>query len=276
MHIIDGKSLAQKIHSEIRQDIDALAHKPTLGVLLVGTDAASHIYVSLKEKAAHEAGILTDIRRLPIDCTDQEILKIISEWNADANISGILLQLPLPPGHDTNALIQSIDVHKDVDGFHPANIKKLLSGEGKIVSPVHEGILRLIASTGIDPRQKRTILIANSDIFAIPLEYILRRAGFLVERMSAESLNAELLAKADVIISACGKPFFISAGMITDGAILIDVGTTYLPNGKVVGDFDLPSFEKSECYITPVPGGVGPMTVALLLKNILQLATSNT
>ena len=272
MQIINGKALADALRAEVATQVAALPKAPVLGVLLVGDDAASQTYVGLKQKAAAAAGIETDVRHLPADISDEALLEIIRAWNADARVNGILLQLPLPPGHDVDALIAAIEPLKDVDGFHPENVRALLASEAVILSPVHEGILRLIASTGMDVRQKRVALIVNSEIFAQPLEYILKRAGLFVDRMTPDELDKSALRQDDVVITAVGRPSSLRGGMVKDDAVVIDVGTTRLPNGKTSGDADFDSFEQKPGWITPVPGGVGPMTVALLLKNVVELA----
>ncbi len=274
MRKIDGKALADALRADVKKDVASLPVPPTLGVILVGDDPASQTYVSLKEKAATEAGIRTDVRRLPAATPDEEVVALIRAWNADPNVNAILLQLPLPAGHDADALIAAMDPAKDVDGFHPENVRALLAGEGHVLSPVHEGVMRLIASTGMDARQKHAALIANSEVFAAPLSYILDRAGFLVDRLGPDDVPSRAVAAADVIIIAVGKPHLLAASMVKDGAVVIDVGTTRLPDGRIVGDADKESFKTKEGWLTPVPGGVGPMTVALLLKNVVHLAKS--
>ena len=271
MQLIDGKSLARSIREEIKKDIATLPRAPGLAVLLVGDDPASHLYVNLKEQAAQEAGIRTDIQRLPSTTSDKDLEQIIQKWNSDPAIHAILIQLPLPSGHDTDKIIMAMDPSKDVDGFHPVTIKKLLKGEATIISPVHEAVLRLIAATGIDPRSKTATILANSDIFSEPLAYLLQRAGFVTARMDADLLNGEVLRSSDVIVSALGRPGFIGPDLVKPGAVLIDVGTAKDTQGRICGDVDAPAFSSIEGWLTPVPGGVGPMTVALLLKNTLSL-----
>jgi len=275
MHIIDGRALAQTIREDVTQRILAHSTPPRLGVLLVGEDPASHLYVKLKEKAAQEVGIQTDIRRLSAAVTDEELIAVIESWNTDPNVNAILVQLPLPEGHDTDRVIEAIDPVKDVDGFHPKNIQALEEGTATIFSPVHEAVLRLIAATGFDPRNKSASVIANSDTFAHPLELLLRKAGFVTTTIYPDHLDTEILRTSDVIVTAVGRPGFIKADLVRPGTILIDVGTAKDEYGKTRGDVDAASVEPLDGWMTPVPGGVGPMTVALLLLNVERLASQS-
>jgi methylenetetrahydrofolate dehydrogenase (NADP+)/methenyltetrahydrofolate cyclohydrolase len=272
MKPIDGKSLAASIREDVKHDVSQLPSPPGLGVLLVGEDPASHVYVNLKEKAAKEAGIRTDIRRLSAHLSDDELELIIRDWNADPAIDAILIQLPLPAGHDADRLINVMDPKKDVDGFHPDTIKRLLAGEATIISPVHEAVLRLIAATGFDPRNKAATILANSETFSKPLAYLLQRAGFITAVMHPDVLDSEVLQTSDVIVSAVGRPGFVGADLVKPGTIIIDVGTTKDEYGMVRGDADAAGLHDVDGWLTPVPGGVGPMTVALLLKNVVRLA----
>lgn len=270
MKNIDGKAIAQAIREEVKNDLRDALSLPGLGVLLVGNDEASSIYVKLKEKAAEDAGIRTDVRRVSEEISDDELVEIIRGWNADPSMHGILVQVPLPPGHDTDRLIAEIDPKKDVDGFHPENVEASKRGEGKIIPPVHEAVLRLIASTGIDPRNASATILANSDVFAEPLARLLQRAGFLTAIMSPDSLAGDILRSSEVIVTAVGRPGFLGADLISPGAVIIDIGTTRGDDGKVHGDVDAASLANMDVWLTPVPGGVGPMTVALLLKNVVR------
>lgn len=271
MHLIDGKSLAAKLREEVKTDVAQLPSPPGLGVLLVGDDPASHVYVNLKEKAAKDAGIRTDFRRVPAYTPDDELEQIVQSWNADSSINGILIQLPLPPGHDPDRLVAAMDPLKDVDGFHPTTIERLKKGEAVIISPVHEAVLRLIAATGIDPRHKTVTVLANSETFSSPLIYLLQKAGFLTALMHPDALDGEVLRTSDVVISAVGRPGFLGADLVKSGVIIIDVGTAKDEKGIVRGDADAAPMTVLDGWITPVPGGVGPMTVALLLKNVVRL-----
>lgn len=272
MKLIDGKALANTIREDVRQQIIETGLQPKLAVLLIGDDPASRLYVGLKEKAAKEVGIQTDIRRMPAYTPDEELKAIIENWNTDESVNAILIQVPLPEGHDTNALIATMDPRKDVDGFHPENGKDLLSGNGKIFPPVHESILRLIGATDAILKTARAVIIANSEVFADPLEHLLHTAGCIVDVYAPEEIEREKVQSADVIVIAVGRPKFLKRDMIKSGACVIDVGTNRLPNGKTIGDVDAENLTDLEGWLSPVPGGVGPLTVALLLKNTFELA----
>ncbi len=272
MKPIDGKTIALDIRTKLKDRITHLSYTPKLGVILVGEDAPSHIYVNLKEKAAKEAGITTDVRRFPAEVTDTDLIKIIEEWNADPEMDAILVQIPLPPGHDTDAIIHAMDPAKDVDGFHPTNVTALENGEPNVIPPVHEAILRLIAATDVAPDRNEIVVIANSDTFATPLVQLLKTAGGFVQRSTPDDLDTSALRHAKIIISAAGRAGLINGADLSPGVCLIDVGTNRLPDGKVVGDVDVTSTRDVDGWITPVPGGVGPMTIAMLLKNVVDLA----
>lgn len=269
---INGKALANTIRAQVKEAAAQLPTPPGLGVLLVGDDPASHTYVNLKEKAAKEAGIHTDIQRVPASTSDDALEQVIQHWNNDPAIHGILIQLPLPPGHDTARLVNAMNPAKDVDGFHPKTIAALESEHATILSPVHEAVMRLIAATGMDPREKAATVIANSDTFSAPLTHLLKRAGFMTAVMHPDALDGEILRTSHVIISAVGRPGFIGADLVQPGAVVIDVGTTKDAQGRVRGDADAQALASIPGHLTPVPGGVGPLTVALLLKNTLELA----
>ena len=271
MKTIDGKAIAKRLRDDLAKEIAESDTKPKLGVLLIGDDPASHVYVNLKEKAAHEVGIETDVQRLPADTPDERLEEIIRTWNADNSVSGILIQLPLPKGHDTDRIISVIDPKKDADGFHPETIRALEEGRATILSPVHEAVLRLIADTGFDPRNKATTILANSETFAKPLAKLLQKAGFITAIMDPDELDVDVLKTSDVIVSAIGRPHFIKKDLVRPGTIIIDVGITKDELGKIHGDADANDLEDVDGWITPVPGGIGPMTIALLLKNVYRL-----
>ncbi len=271
MQRINGREIASRIRDEIREEIRSKQLSPKLCVILVGEDPASHLYVNLKEKAATEVGIATDIRRLPSTTSNDELIKIISEWNRDATVHGILVQLPLPEGHDTDAIIRAVDPTKDADGFHPENITALLDGRGTIVPPLHEGIVRLIASTGISMHGTRATIIAKSDIFSKPLEYLLKKTGTFTAVLAPDDLHAPTLRDSHIIVTAVGNAGFLTRDHIPPNAVVIDVGTSRLADGKIVGDVDAESVKNLPGWLSPVPGGVGPMTIAMLLKNVVSL-----
>lgn len=269
---INGRALAAAIRAEIKQDITSLGFQPKLAVLLVGDDPASHLYVSLKEKAAAEVGILTQGRTLPSTTTTDELIAIIREWNTDSTVDGILIQLPLPQGIDEDTVIAAMDKAKDADGFHPKNVKALEAGHGNIIPPVHEGILRLIGATDVVPNGAQAALIANSEVFAAPLAHLLRKSGAVVEFFKPDEIDRETLAKAEIVVIAVGRAGFLKRGMVSPGVCIIDVGTNRVGEKKVVGDVDAESLKDVPGWLSPVPGGVGPMTIAMLLKNVVHLA----
>jgi methylenetetrahydrofolate dehydrogenase (NADP+) / methenyltetrahydrofolate cyclohydrolase len=266
--ILDGKSEARKIREEIKNEISELALKPRLDVIIVGDDPASHLYVSLKEKAANETGI--EFRRYdyPAATDERTIIAKIAELNADPLVDGILVQLPLPEHLNPNAIIVAIDPSKDADGFHPKNMTGLLS-------PGIAGPLALIAKTNVDLKGKRVVVVGNSAVFTQSFCDPLRVLGARAEPTYPE--NADLMRKADVLIVAVGRPGFVVPEMIKSEAIVIDIGTNRvedpsapLGTSKTVGDIS-PEVANKASFITPVPGGVGPMTVAMLLKNVVEL-----
>ncbi|MBD3251565.1 bifunctional 5,10-methylene-tetrahydrofolate dehydrogenase/5,10-methylene-tetrahydrofolate cyclohydrolase [Candidatus Uhrbacteria bacterium] len=272
MKPIDGRALAKQIREQVKAQIEPLQITPKLGVMLVGDDPASHLYVSLKEKAAAEVGILTDVRKLSAEKTDEEIMRVIMEWNDDPEVHGVLVQLPLPEGHDTERIIAEIDPKKDVDGFHPTNIERLMKDASTILSPVHAAVVHLLGATGFDPTHKSATILANSDTFAEPLAHILQKAGMITAMMDPRVLDTELLKSSDVIVSAIGRTKFIGPDLVKPGAVIIDVGITKQEDGKIYGDADQQALETTEGWVSPVPGGVGPMTIALLLKNVTEAA----
>lgn len=274
MQTIDGRGLAARIRAEVQAEIKKTGIRPKLGVLLVGNDPASHLYVTLKEKACAEAGIGTDIRRLPETVSEEELKGMIRGWNQDRGINAILVQIPLPKTYDQDAVIREMDPAKDVDGFHPANEAKMMRGEATLFPPVHEAILRLIGETPVVIKTSRVVLFANSETFAAPLAYLMRKAGAVVDVCEPLDYDREAVRNADIIVVAVGRPRFLTRDMVKRGAVVIDVGTNRLPDGRVVGDADADDLKDIPGWISPVPGGVGPVTVALLLKNTLTLAKS--
>lgn len=271
MHILDGKSLAAEIRTEVQQLIEQERLTPHLGVILVGSDPASHLYVNLKQKHAAEVGIQVTVRTFHATASDDDILEQIQAWNNDDNVHAILVQLPLPSGHDEQRVIQAIDPAKDVDGFHPTNIESLKQGQFTVLSPLIEGCLRLIAQSPLRLNACKAVIIANSDIFSAPFEQLLQHAGAIVSVMSPDNLIRHTLAAADLIIIAIGRAHFLHSSMTKDDVVIIDIGTNR-EGDSTVGDVETSSFQSTEAWITPVPGGVGPMTIAQLLKNTTKLA----
>ncbi|HBP00149.1 MAG: Bifunctional protein FolD [Candidatus Uhrbacteria bacterium GW2011_GWF2_41_16] len=267
-HIINGRKLAVKIRMQVKKRISSLAHIPGLAVLLVGDDPASHTYVRLKEKACKEAGIFFEKHLYPSNVKEENILSDIATLNERTDIHGILVQLPLPH-QNTDRMIAAIDPQKDVDGFHPENIRRLDTDKPGIISPVALGIMKLITSTEKSFQGCSAVIIA-SPLFAHPIEVLLREYGIVSTIVSAQDpLLKEKTKTADILIVAVGKPNLITRDYIKSGAVVIDVGTTRVDN-HIVGDVDRTSVESIAGWLTPVPGGVGPMTVALLLVSILK------
>lgn len=272
MHLIDGTALAQQIRQQVKQEGQTLGRPARLAVLLVGNDPASELYVSLKQKAAQEAGIEIELAHESIHTSQQALVQRVSDWSHDDSIDGILVQLPLPPQFDEQAIIAAIAPEKDVDGFHPNSIESLKTGNALFIPPVIEGCLRLIAQTPLIINGAKTVLIVNSDIFALPFQHLLKRVGAFVTTMSPDEINKQALADADLVIIAIGRAKFLTSAMVKRDAVLIDIGTNRLPDGKIIGDCDKGSFDFSDVWLTPVPGGVGPMTIAQLLANVVRSA----
>jgi methylenetetrahydrofolate dehydrogenase (NADP+)/methenyltetrahydrofolate cyclohydrolase len=259
--LIDGKILAEKIRTDLKSKIDKLQTKPGLASILVGANPASQLYIQLKAKACQDVGIEFSTYFLDENCKEEKILEVIDFLNKDSQITGILLQLPLPKKFDTDKIISKISKDKDVDGFYP---------ESKVISPTVLGIMELIKSTGENLKNKKVVVLSNSEKFAKPFNSLMRECK--VTYLSPKALSSELRAQsssADILIVAVGSPKFIKTNMAKKDAIIIDVGINKI-NGKTVGDVD-PSVDKIVAYRSPVPGGVGPMTVAMLLSNIYQL-----
>lgn len=271
MNIINGKVLAKTIKDEIKQKVAKMDEKPALAAILVGQDAASHLYVKLKEKACKYTGITFHKYLIDEDCPKQEILNVIEFLNTDRETDGILVQLPLPIKEWEDEIISAIDPKKDVDGFHQDTIKALLDGKPTIIPGLAQGIIELIESTKEPLEHKKCSIVCNNKIFSQPIEYLLKNKIQKINTYSPTTSNLDkLLLKSDIIIVAVGKPNFITKNMIKPGCIIIDVGINKDGN-KVQGDVDFDNIDELEGYITPVPGGVGPMTVAMLLRNVMEM-----
>lgn len=272
---LDGRALAAHVRAQVKTEIQKAGITPGLAAILVGADPASHLYVGLKEKAAAEVGIHFEKYLFFATEPQEKIIAKIHELNQRRDIHAILVQLPLPSNFDENAVIRVVNHKKDVDGFHPANLAALAEGAPIIIPGVSAGIMALIESSGTPLQGKRTALLVNSATFALPVEYLLKKQGVFVEIIIAPAdleTVAPKLAKADIMITAIGRPQAVKNDMIKCGAIVIDVGTNRLPTGELVGDVDVTAANEKAGFVTPVPGGVGPMTVAMLLKNVLELA----
>ena len=272
--ILDGLLLCQKIKSDLRQRIDALAQSkkpaPGLAVILVGTETASEIYVQHKQRACVETGIASHLYRLEQDTKMAELCDLIDKLNQQPDVHGILLQVPLPAHLDADALLERIAPHKDVDGFHPYNLGRLAQRRPLLRPCTPYGMLQLLDAYQIHVRGKHAVVVGASNIVGRPmaLELLLKKATVTVCHRFTENL-AEHVKQADILIAACGKPGVIQSEWIKPGAIILDAGITRLADGRVTGDIDFDSARSRASYITPVPGGVGPMTVATLMQNTL-------
>lgn len=276
--IIDGKSLAQKIREEVASEVSALKKQkiiPGLAVIICGDDPASQVYVKNKRVACKKTGIESFDHSLPLETSEEELFKLVLKLNADKKVHGILVQLPLPKHIDERRILEAIDPAKDVDGFHPINIGHLLTGEPCLKACTPAGIMALIDSTGIDLEGKNAVVVGRSNIVGKPVAIMLlwRHATVTICHSRTKDLAGEI-KRADVVIAAIGRPKFIKGSWIKEGAVVIDVGINRADDGKICGDVDFESALPRALAITPVPGGVGPMTIAMLLKNTVEAATS--
>jgi methylenetetrahydrofolate dehydrogenase (NADP+)/methenyltetrahydrofolate cyclohydrolase len=274
MQIIDGRILAEKIKDKVVTDILAFnGGRPNLAIILVGEREDSILYVNLKEKEAKKVGIDTHLYKFPQNISDRELLDAMNFLNADNLIDAILVQLPLPEQIDTDGIILAIDPKKDVDGFHPDNLEKLYSNNEQemIMPPVFGVVLEILTSIKYDLAGKSVCVIANSEIFGRTLVKILKLKNAQAQAVKPDNENLSVKTiEADVLISAIGRPRFIKKEMIKEGAVLIDIGICK-ENSKTYGDFDFEDVKDKAGFITPVPGGVGPMTIAMAFKNTLEL-----
>jgi methylenetetrahydrofolate dehydrogenase (NADP+) / methenyltetrahydrofolate cyclohydrolase len=275
--IINGNKIAQEIRLQVRDEAIAFKNKsgitPGLAVILVGDDPASQVYVGRKGKACAEVGFLSREYKLAADAPESRLLEIIAELNQDNLIHGILVQLPLPKHISTDKIIAAIDPRKDVDGFHPFNVGGLVSGNPLFVPCTPRGIMELINHTGIKLVGKEAIVVGRSNIVGKPMALLLlaQHATVTICHSRTRDLPA-VTRRADLLIAAVGKPEMITADMVKDGAVVIDVGVNRLESGKLAGDVAFSEVASKASYITPVPGGVGPMTIAMLIKNTLDAA----
>ncbi|MDP2600110.1 MAG: bifunctional methylenetetrahydrofolate dehydrogenase/methenyltetrahydrofolate cyclohydrolase FolD [Deltaproteobacteria bacterium] len=272
--IMDGKALAQKIRAEVAEEVRALKANgvhPGLAFILVGENPASQIYVGNKKKACEETGIVNFLEKLPEKTSEKELLAVIDRLNADPKVHGILVQLPLPKHLNTQNILKAIHPKKDVDGLHPENMGRLALKLSGLKPCTPQGVIALIESTGTKIAGKNVCVVGRSDIVGKPCALLLLHKDATVTVCHSQTQNLpEMIGKADIVVAALGKPKFIQGDWIKKGAIVIDVGIHRLPDGKICGDVDYESASKRAAFITPVPGGVGPMTIAMLLKNTLE------
>lgn len=275
--IIDGKALALRLREGIGQEVSVLEKntgiKPGLAAVLVGEDPASAVYVRNKKIACEKAGIYPQEHLLPASTTQEALLDLIHQLNDDPKIHGILVQLPLPSHIESKAILQAVSPEKDADGFHPINVGRLVEGDPVFVPCTPKGIINMIDSTGVDIAGKRAVVIGRSNIVGKPVAMLLlhRHATVTICHSRTKDLPS-VVREADIVIAAIGKPFFVTSDMVKEGAVVIDVGINRLDNGKLAGDVDFEPVKERASWITPVPGGVGPMTIAMLLQNTLESA----
>ena len=269
--ILDGKALAAEIRSEVKTQVAALAEKgvsTALAVILVGDDSASQVYVRNKIKACADTGIRSLEFRMPAETTQQQLLAKIAELNADENVDGILVQLPLPKQINADAVISAIDPAKDVDGFHVANAGALVTGKQGFVPCTPFGVMRLIEKSGVNPRGKSAVIVGRSNIVGKPMALLLLAADATVTVAHSRTPDLSAVTRnADILVAAVGRAKLIKADMVKPGAVVIDVGMNRDENGKLCGDVDFSEVKAIAGSITPVPGGVGPMTIAMLMQN---------
>ena len=273
-NMIDGKQVSANVKEQVRQETEALFQKygkrPGLAVVIVGNDPASRVYVNNKKKACETVGFQSFEYALPEDTTQEELLELVQTLNEDKNVNGILVQLPVPKQIDDKAIINAISAEKDVDAFHPENVGRIMIGEYAFLPCTTAGVMELIDSTGTEISGKRCVVIGRSNIVGKPMAMLLlHRSGTVTICHSRTQNLAEITREADILVAAVGKANFVTGDMVKDGAVVIDVGMNRLENGKLCGDVNFAEAEPKASYITPVPGGVGPMTIAMLMKNTL-------
>ena len=274
--IMDGKALAAEIKAQVRAETEALkksGKQPTLAVILVGDNQASAVYVRNKKKDCEECGFESLSYELPADYGEDKLVALVKELNRNEKVDGILVQLPLPAGYDERKIINTISPEKDVDAFHPVNAGRLLIGEEGFLPCTPAGVMALLDKYHIDVNGKRCVVVGRSNIVGKPMALLLlRNNGTVTIAHSRTAHLKELTAEADILVSAVGKAGFITADMVKPGAVVIDVGMNRNAEGKLCGDVDFQACEQIASFITPVPGGVGPMTRAILMKNTLRAA----
>ncbi len=274
--IIDGKAVSKAVRERVAKETEELKAKgvtPGLAVIIVGEDPASQVYVRNKEKACEEVGFYSEKFALPENTTQQELNSLVMELNERKDINGILCQLPLPSHLDDKEVINLINPIKDVDAFHPVNVGAIMIGDYNFLPCTPAGVMELIHSTGVDVTGKKAVVIGRSNIVGKPMAMLLLHENATVEITHSKTQNlAEVTSGADILVAAIGKAKFVGANMVKDGAVVIDVGMNRDENGKLCGDVDFDAVKDKCSYITPVPGGVGPMTISMLMQNTLTAA----
>ncbi len=276
-NIIDGKRISAEVRAELKQETEEFVAKtgvrPGLAVIIVGSDPASQVYVRNKRRACEEVGYYSEAYELPENTTQAELNALVDKLNADEKIHGILCQLPLPKHLDENEVILRIDPKKDVDAFHPYNVGKIMIGDYAYLPCTPAGVMVLLERSGIEIAGKECVVVGRSNIVGKPQAMLLLHANGTVTVCHSRTKNlAEVCRRADILVAAIGKADFFTGDMIKEGAVVIDVGMNRRADGKLTGDVDFESVAPKASYITPVPGGVGPMTITMLMKNTLTAA----
>ena len=277
MKLINGKEIAAAVRAELKADCATFVAKhgyaPGLAVVIVGEDPASQIYVRNKARACEEVGFCSEVHRLPAETEQAALNALIDRLNTDSRIHGILVQLPLPAHLDAEEVTLRIDPRKDVDAFHPFNVGRILLGDPIFLPCTPAGVMELLRRSGIDPSGKRCVVIGRSNIVGKPMAMLLLAANGTVTVCHSRTVGlADITREADILVSAVGRANFVTADMVKPGAVVIDVGMNRDASGKLVGDVDFPSVSPLCSFITPVPGGVGPMTITMLLRNTFVAA----
>jgi methylenetetrahydrofolate dehydrogenase (NADP+) / methenyltetrahydrofolate cyclohydrolase len=276
--ILDGKSLAAAVRANVKQSVAALAARglrPGLAVIVAGDDPASRVYVRNKTRACEETGVRSTQFEYASSVSEKELLERVAALNADPAVHGILIQLPLPRQVDTDRVLEAVSPRKDVDGFHPSNLGALLAGRPKVVPCTPAGVMRLIEHAGVPLAGRSAVVIGRSSIVGKPLALLLLQKDATVTICHSRSKNIEMETKqADILIAAVGHAKLVGAAMVKSGACVIDVGVNRLADGSLAGDVDFAAVKDVAGWITPVPGGVGPMTIAMLLENCLKAAST--
>ena len=272
--LIDGKELAKKIRANLRIECEELNEKgikSKLAVIMVGDDPASKIYVRNKSRACEDVGIEYEEYILESNITQKKLIDLIKKLNQDNTVNGILLQSPIPSNLDINEAFRTITPEKDVDGFNPVNVGKLVLGQDTFVSCTPYGIMKMFGEYNIDLSGKNVVILGRSNIVGKPLIHCCLNKNATVTTCHSKTQNIkEISSKADILISAIGKANFVTSDMVKENAVVIDVGINRLDNGKITGDVDFENVKEKASYITPVPGGVGPMTIAMLMNNVIK------
>ena len=276
--IIDGKVISKLVREEIAAEVVEFKKKydsaPGLAVIIVGNDPASQVYVRNKKRGCEEVGFYSESYELPAETTQEELIALVERLNNDDKIHGILVQLPLPKHLNETEVLLKIKPEKDVDAFHPYNVGKIMIGNHDLLPCTPAGVMVLLEKSGIEVSGKKCVVIGRSNIVGKPMAMLLLHANGTVTICHSRTQNLkEVCREADILVASIGKPEFVKGDMVKEGAVVVDVGINRLENGKLVGDVDFAEVEPKASYITPVPGGVGPMTITMLLKNTLTAAS---